>query len=391
MTLDNAIALAALRLRWRVIAIVYALLLAGGFLIIASILSQELAIRWLPLPLLTMVYLLFILWRGLPQHTWAGETALIPVLGWGNILTLLRGAFVGLMAGFITLPQPQNWFIWAPGILYCLSCAADFFDGYLARIQNQASGLGECLDMSFDGLGVLVASIIAVQYNQVPSWYLIIGFSRYLFLIGAKVRKRQNKPVYELPPSLNRRVFAGLQMGFLAVALLPLFSPPATYFAAYLFGLPLLFGFMHDWLYLSGVLQPSENVSNNQHMILLERWLPVAARLGIFILNMQFTVALWRNFPKFELLFISLAGLYYLVVILVIAGILPRISAGLALILIGLFQMYATLSSNQFILIILYTFILYIGGGALSIWAPEERLYKKRLGEQQVIWVEQGV
>ena len=38
-------------------------------------------------------------------------------------------------------------------------------------------------------------------------------------LAGLWLRKRRGAPIYDLPPSVNRRVIAGLQMGFLAVIL----------------------------------------------------------------------------------------------------------------------------------------------------------------------------
>ena len=156
------------------------------------------------------------------------------------------------MAGFLFLPKPESWFLWLPGILYLCSDIADFFDGYAARRTNHVTRLGEILDMSFDGLGVTIASLLAVKYGLVPIWYLAIGFARPLFLIGNWGLRKLAQPVHELPPSTSRRIFAGLQMGFLAVVLLPVFSPPLTFVAAYLFGLPMLAGFLRDWFAVSG-------------------------------------------------------------------------------------------------------------------------------------------
>jgi hypothetical protein len=36
--------------------------------------------------------------------------------------------------------------------------------------------------MSMDGWGILVASFLAVLYDQVPTWYILVGLARYLYL-----------------------------------------------------------------------------------------------------------------------------------------------------------------------------------------------------------------
>ena len=164
-------------------------------------------------------------WRNLDAQPPPGGKRLLPSLGWGNRLTLLRGVLVGGMLGFLFLPRPAGLAGLDPGhSVHACQTSADFFDGYVARVTDHATRLGEILDMSFDGLGVLVASVLAVQYGQAPAWYLLVGAARYLFLAGEWLRRRLGRPIYPIPPSLNRRVFAGLQMGFLAAVLLPLIS-----------------------------------------------------------------------------------------------------------------------------------------------------------------------
>ena len=234
---------------WRRFLVVCLLALAGGFALFWYSWSLEAALRWIWAPALSAAYLSMVLLRNFSANHRLGEDQILASLGWGNLLTLTRGLFVGAMAGLIFLPQPQDWWIWLPGTLYVLSDLTDFFDGYIARRTNHATLLGEILDMSFDGLGILVASLLAVRYGQVPPWYLAVAFARPLFVVGIWLRKKLGLPIFDLPPSMTRRIFAGMQMGFLAVILLPIFSPPAAHIAALFFGLPSPGGFFSGLVY----------------------------------------------------------------------------------------------------------------------------------------------
>jgi CDP-diacylglycerol--glycerol-3-phosphate 3-phosphatidyltransferase len=120
----------------------------------------------------------------------------------------------------------------------------DCFDGYLARLHNEVTRLGAMMDMSLDGLGMLIGVLLLIQFGQVPALILLVGLARYLFLLGIWIRRRIGKPIYELPENPLRRQFAGAQMGFIGVILFPVFSPPGTYLAAMLFALPFFLGFL---------------------------------------------------------------------------------------------------------------------------------------------------
>lgn len=374
----------ALRREWALFAVFSLSFLVSSLLVLSAAWGFDLALRWLLLPVLVVAYLLRVLWQNLDANHREDEQVLLPNLGWGNRLTLLRGVLVAGMTGFLVLPRPEGWLIWIPGILYTLSDAADFFDGYLARITNHATRLGKVLDMSFDGLGVLVASILLVQYGQAPVWYLLVGGARYLFIAGEWLRRRMGKPVYPLPPSLNRRVFAGLQMGFLAVALWPLFSPPGIHIAAALFGLPLLVGFGLDWLYVSGALKRRpENSAGFQARI--ERWLPVGLRAMILTLHLTLFSS-WQAGLQADPALLFLLGLLYLLgVAMLVLGFLPRLASILALLALGVYQMLAALNPAQIALAVAYTLILYLGSGALSLWTPEDYLYRHHAGKRRAM------
>jgi CDP-diacylglycerol--glycerol-3-phosphate 3-phosphatidyltransferase len=229
----------------------------------------------------------------------------------------------------------------------------------------------------------MAAALLAVQYGQVPAWYVMIAFARYLFLAGVWLRRKLGRPVYDLTPNISRRVFAGFQMGFLAIILLPVFSPPATHIAATLFGLPLLVGFTWDWLAASGVVRPSQRDRRAIQSLAL-RWLPVAMRLLILVLA-SISLAQYAQNPAIPgALGLAVNLLYGLAVLLVIFGFFPRVSTVLSLCLLGVYQMYASLNSVQIILAVAYTLILYMGSGAYSAWAPEDYLIYHRAGEREL-------
>ncbi len=388
--------LRALRKQWLAVAGFCIAVISGGFLLLrahwTSSGASTYALQWLVQSGLGMAYLLVVLWKGLAHNHRQTETRLLSGLGPGNGMTLLRGVLLAALAGFLFSPHPQGSLGWAPGVLYALAVLADFLDGYLARISNHATRLGEILDMSFDGLGVLVAALLAVQYRQVPLWYLSIALARYVFLAGLQVRKWHRLPVHELPASVRRRAFAGAQMGFIAFVLMPIFTPPATTIAAAFFALPFLAGFGLDWLYASGALR---GVAANLTWIssALTRWLPVLLRLLIAgfaagplsqrFINYSYQVVFYaeRGLPAAETSVILLGLLEALAVVLLLLGAGGRAAAILALLLLGINQTLAGPTGGQVVLIVAYTAILFMGTGAFSLWTPENRLIYRRAGE----------
>ncbi|MEJ2707758.1 MAG: CDP-alcohol phosphatidyltransferase family protein [Anaerolineales bacterium] len=385
-----------LRVRWLIYFLVNGAALILGFNLLSAIWQHEFALRWLGLTTAVIAYNLWTLWRGLPFNHRPGESALLSNLGAGNALTLTRGLFTAVLAGFLFSPWPEGGLAWIPGVLYLLVIVSDFFDGYLARITDHTTRLGEKLDLSLDGLGVLIGASLAVQYQQVPPWYLSVALARYLFLIGVWVRKKQAKPIYALPANISRRIFAGLQMGFVAVVLLPLFSPPGTHLAALFFALPFLIGFLRDGLAISGIeIVPPQFVQNKGPKLL--HWLPLILRLLVAVLMLGPLVRRFRFLPDQILLFANrgvpapemtllvLVLLEVLVLCLLLLGVSGRIAAILALLVSGANQIFTTLTPIQMALIVAYTAILFMGTGALSLWNPDQRLFIQRAGERPEI------
>ena len=173
-------------------------------------------------------------------------------LGLANRLTIVRGWLIACTGGFLFQPSPVGAFAFAPAGFYAISAVIDRLDGYAARRTGQVSQMGIELDTVFDALGMAIAPLLAVWYGKLHWSYLLVSCAYYLFKWGQSCRQKNGLPVFALQPKLSRRAIAGFQMGFIAVALFPTFQPPATRIAGFAFMLPVLIGFMIDWLVVSG-------------------------------------------------------------------------------------------------------------------------------------------
>jgi len=193
------------------------------------------------------------------QHLW----------GAANRITLARGALLALLAGFLFAPAAPGPRGWLPALLYAAAAAADALDGYWARRTGTHTRLGALLDAELDGVGLLLASVLAVQYGRLPPAFLAVGLAKPAYAAALGLQRLLGGRERELPPSYLRRRLAGFQMGLAAVCLWPLARPPATVLGQALIGIPFLSGFLRDGLAALGLLDPSHPA--------YQRW---KARLG---------------------------------------------------------------------------------------------------------------
>ncbi|MEZ4708173.1 MAG: CDP-alcohol phosphatidyltransferase family protein [Caldilineaceae bacterium] len=386
----------SLRLRWLAAAILYLLCTLLGYFFIRAYWHMHYAQNWAIWSNALLICQLGILWWALKHNHRRNEARLLPTFGYGNAITLTRGLAVCLLAGFLFAPPPPGLLAWAPSFCYMLACTLDYFDGYVARITHHSTVMGEILDMEYDGLGILIAIGLAIQYGQLPIWYLILGLGRQLFIFGIWVRQRLGLPVYDLPPSDNRRVIAGFQMGFISVILWPVFTPPLTTLACILFSIPLAGSFGRDWLVVSGqfdIESPRYQTLRRRVKRLLEGWLPLLCRVAALALTVQLLAINYAEYAARRTYLaeapLFLAGLLELFALLspiavglLLLGVLTRLQAviltGLACldILANGFQLY----SNGLLLAAML-WVMQTGGGKWALWQPEERLIRRRAGE----------
>jgi CDP-diacylglycerol--glycerol-3-phosphate 3-phosphatidyltransferase len=327
-----------------------------------------------------------------------GETVLMPTLGPANLLTLLRGLLLGLLAGFLAAPWPSGGLAWLPAGLYTLAIVVDVLDGYVARRMGDTTLLGGTLDIEFDALGLLIATGLAVHYRQLPGWYLVLGLSRYLFLFGIWWRQRQGKPIYDMTPSVHRRMVASFHMSFMSVMLWPLMRPPATTLAGLVFALPFTASFVRDWLVVSGRLDPTSATYLEARRRLagaISGWLPLALRVGVAAVTLGLILPAitstsqraalfgWPGmpFPQSVATAISLVALAG-------AGMLVAGAAGRLAALGVLFAAAANIHTRGLDLVnglwlAASIALLFLGSGMLACWRPEEAALFRRAGEKK--------
>jgi CDP-diacylglycerol---glycerol-3-phosphate 3-phosphatidyltransferase len=392
-------ALRSLRRQWAVAALIAILALVAGHYLFSRSSFEPYAGRWLLFAGLAAASMLAILWHVLPRNHPPGEEELFTRFGMGTWLSLLSGLLVAYLAGFLFSPWPTGWMAWMPAALYLASRIIDFFDGYAARMTNHVTEAGAALDIELDGLGLLIAVGLGVQYGQLPAWYLLLAVSRQLFVAGMWWRMRRNKPVYDLPPSENRRITAGCQTGFIAVALWPIVSPPATTLAAVIFATPLAAGFVRDWLVVSGVVDPESTVYlrwRSRTKRTVEHWLPFLARIAGLLVGALILARGAPHFTTWEVYLHSyglqnlritvwiLASVFTLALLFYVPGIVGRVAAILVITLAALdMQAAGPVPYGNALLLICGIIVLHFGSGCCALWQPEEPFLHRRLGQTE--------
>jgi hypothetical protein len=86
---------------------------------------------------------------------------------------------------------------------------------------------------------------------------LLLGVTYYIYRAALWLRRRLALPVHldRVKPRRLTRIFAGLQMTLVSVALAPVLSPEVTTIAATVLMMPTLIFFARDWLIVVGRLQ----------------------------------------------------------------------------------------------------------------------------------------
>ena len=392
-----------LRRQWLIVAACYGAALLASFSLLRQEAHPQQSLQWLAFSATAMAIQLGILWWALPYNRRQGRSLaagesplLLPTLGYANAITLLRGLCTCMLAGFLFAPQPEGRLAWMPAILYTLERLVDFADGYVARVTRRETRLGEILDIEFDGLGILIAIMLGIQYGKLPPWYLLLGLGRQLFVMGMWLLGRAGKPVYDLPPSEHRRMIAGFQTGFITVVLWPLWPPEVTLPAAYFMAIPLIFSFGRDWLVVSGVVNASSQGYQRVRTwgkVAIEGWLPLVARLAAAVLALPL---LWQAAPAFApwhggiagmgiegstMVFGGLILLGLLAVVAVTLGAAGRAAALVLAATAALDIAYGGAGDSSILLLLICSLIVvHLGSGKSSLWRPEEPLLRAKAG-----------
>lgn len=375
--------LAGLRRQWLLVAAAYALVLAAGYAAMLRVWPAPDALRWLLLASATMLVQMVVLWWALQFNHRPDQVDLFATIGVANGMTLARGLLACLLAGFLFGPRPEGNLAWVPAILYMAERLIDFFDGFVARYTRRETKLGGILDIEFDGLGILIAVGLGIQYGRLPVWYLLLGLGRQLFVLGMWIRTRLGKPNHAMTVSDHRRVIAGIQTSFIAVVLWPIWTAQVAMYAAWLFAVPLVLSFLRDWFVVSGMLDPAS--ASYQHVRrtakrVVEGWLPLAARVTGSTLAVMLFWPIAASISSWDTGTILLASLTGLASLCFLLGISSRVAALVIAFLAGFHATGTGLSVDNALLLVCTVLVLHTGGGLLALWQPEEYYVHAKLG-----------
>ena len=319
------------------------------------------------------------------NHRLGEEGRLYTTLGAANWISLLRAGAIVSLAGLLPMTLLPghglpNGLSWAPGLVYLGIALADLLDGLVARRQKRETELGKRLDITTDAAGLLVASLLAVNLGRLPAVYLLVGLAYYPFIFGIWLRQKRRQPLVALQPRPYARIIAGFQMGLVGMALLPILHPTFTVVAAYIFMMPLLVGFLRDWLVVSCRLATDGNQQTAVERrvgVLWMRRMPLVLRLTILVCGAA-TLAGGGVYPVHPPWHLAL-GIGCLFIGLALLG---RSAALFLTLLLGSNLSPFGMSMPAMILFGASATLMLTGTGALSLWAPEERLLYRLNGKK---------
>jgi CDP-diacylglycerol---glycerol-3-phosphate 3-phosphatidyltransferase len=373
--------MAELKREWIIWAVACAALLAVAAWGLYSMWGSQMTLLWLLAAGGLMLYQLAYLYIHLNENRDISSGRLYQRLGPANWLTVGRGGLLALVAGFLLVPRPEGWMAWVPAVLYSGAMLIDFGDGYVARITGMVTNLGSRLDMHIDAHGYFIGGLLIVLWGQAPAWYLLVPLAWPLYVTGEWVFARQNKPLRALYPNPFRRPLAGAQMGFSAVLLFPVFTPPGTTIAAAVFTLPFLINFLLDWLWVSGML-PVALVQPGERRSRVFAWLRAWVPLGLRALLVAFLI--WR--AQQPGLTGAMAELYQLlhglIILAIITGSAGRVFAVAAMLLSGFYLRTSAADGLAWGILLAGLGIFFSGTGRFSLWTPEDWLIYRIAGEK---------
>ena len=378
MTHDESLRIESLGQELTRLAVGGMLTLGLGAFWLSAVWGASASLQWLAQSTVLWLFIWFQTARRLTLNRADPQSAIYARLGWGNRLTLLRSWLIAATGGFLFQVQPEGaWLSWLPGMIYFFGAVLDRVDGFVARRTGQMSQLGIELDTVSDALGLAVVSALAWSYGQVHWSYLLMGAAYYLFNAGLLVRRMRGRAIYPLPPAMHRRAWAGFQMGYLVVALWPLFYPPVTRVAGFAFMLPALAGFVVDWLVISGRIVRDSEVARHQFdrlTLFSHAVLQPGLRLTIVTL-LAFT--LWQvGFPPVVIggavwPSVILLGNFALAGTMVLLGIAGRYFCLLLIGLLGSFYISNPMDTIDYILFCCVVWSMLLGSGRFCLWQKD--------------------
>ena len=101
-----------------------------------------------------------------------------------NAITAIRVAMIPVFLWFTYFESRVDSFIAC--IVYAVTSATDFLDGWLARRRNLVTLIGKFLDPLADKLIVMAALVMLVHLGRVAAWVVIVIMAREFIVTGLR-------------------------------------------------------------------------------------------------------------------------------------------------------------------------------------------------------------
>lgn len=132
------------------------------------------------------------------------------------------------------------WDAWGIAFgLFVFACITDWLDGYLARMRNEQTFLGACLDPVADKI-LILSVFFTLAFMQslpfsIPIWFVILMLLKETILVGGAVFIFVTKGYIEIRPRKLGKVTTFIQMLFIGWVFACYFfawAPIKTYYVA---------------------------------------------------------------------------------------------------------------------------------------------------------------
>jgi CDP-diacylglycerol--glycerol-3-phosphate 3-phosphatidyltransferase len=101
-----------------------------------------------------------------------------------NVITLTRIALIPVFLWFTYFESRVDSFIAA--VVYAITGATDFLDGWVARRTNRVTVIGKFLDPLADKLIVMAALVMLVHLGRIAAWVVILVMAREFIVTGLR-------------------------------------------------------------------------------------------------------------------------------------------------------------------------------------------------------------
>jgi CDP-diacylglycerol--glycerol-3-phosphate 3-phosphatidyltransferase len=350
-----------------------------GLLLVALVLTQvwtqRFVIQWCLQAMTVLTFIHLRLWINLNRFPLTPATPSATMsLGIANHITLVRGWLISLLAGFLFLDFPAVYGLGSllPVLIYALAVGTDQVDGLWARLTQTQSRFGRQMDTEMDALGILITSSLAVWMGRIPSFYLLVGLSYYLFQWGIWYRATLNKSLSSLVFRPLARILAGVHMVFLILVLSNVFTYEIIFLTAIVLAVPLLAGFVWDWWVVSERLSPQKR---QQMVSAAETYtlygMPVM-RVVLLICGL-IAVRLYGDLWSFTTVL-----LWLIVIICIAVGWMGRTAALTAGCKAAVTAPMTGYPGMLTIILCMALAVMIFGTGFGSLWRPEDRFLIRR-------------